>query len=479
MGSGDIYKPGEGILNELQSVINDYAEANTPEWVNRVNTLISKLNRLRKARIKKACEQQPLTESLRSVCLDWGVHPVSYSHIRKAYFSINSHTAQPTVLSEKSEHFYYNIGGAVGSKHAQVNTVTIDWGDGKTDTILHSSGYPHESAFYTHSTQHTYKLPQSIALKEYTVTTTVVGDNDPGGTHKHEYVTKVVVTIDTEPLQVKFTTGASLLRVNQQGTWEVDVAGGAPPFEMNLDWDTQNDFSWPLTKENRNVRTNRIRHGYSKEGHYTITFSVKDAKGDEVSATYDVLIGTGPDSEYLILDRIEYYAYNNDCGDTGACWDYNEGESWWTKKSHYDISEGKAQFTADYIFHSVKEVDYTADFTFDTPPGIIKKGSTLSPLSITATASGETKGWFLDRGIYFYSKASATANRTDHGYLKISNREMPYNETTGYFKGSKSKSTSVEITIPEEATDGFMITTKHGWDPGLYITWVYISYQSP
>ncbi len=477
--SGEAYVPGKGVIDEFSSVLNDFIEANTPSWAPQLVALVDELQNYRKARVKLLCDQKPLPGDLVDVCLEWNVFPTVYSSIERAYFSQGGWAAKSPILFGVNETFYYRIGGNVGLKHAKVNTVTIDWDDGTSDTIVHNSGYPNETGFGGKYIGHQDILPPDTVSHEYTVLVTVVGDNDPAEAHKHEYRSTILVTTDTDPLQVAFTQGDDLLGVNMKGTWVVEITGGAPPFEMTLQRDTWNIDSPAIVKTNRTLRQNTLQHAYPEAGWYTISFLVKDAKGDEVTADFNVLVGDGPDSDYLILDRVEFYAYDDQCDSTQACRTIVDTAWWYDKYNLYHIKIGEAQFVADYTFSGVQEVDYKVDFTFDTPPAIIKKGTALPPIFMSGVGQGKTLGWYLSRQIDYYTKTSpSSSNSYIDGSLIISNREMPYNETTGFFEGTISKSSSSIITVPANAGDGFCIGVKHGWDPGFYATWIYKSYVS-
>lgn len=478
--TGDISMPGQGFLDEFTAVLKEFIDGLIPNWAKKMPILIGKLQDFYKTTLKFYCKQEPLTPSFAATCLEWEVHPTVYPYINKAYFPLNhSQDTKTTILSGVSEQFIYDIGGIAGLKHAKITYVTIDWDDGNTSSFTHSSGYPDESPFGPHYTEHTYVLPASVPTMQYDIKITVVGDNDPAQAHKKEYVTTVVVTTDTAPLEVRFTSGDELLGVNEKGTWVVEVIGGAPPFEMTLQWDAWNIEAPVSIKKDRLIRTNTLIHSYPDAGRYTISFRVKDAKGDEVQADYEVVVGNGPESDYLIVDRVEYYAYYDQCGGVGACYDGEDIAWWYTKKWHYDIYPGTAKFSWDYQQQSVYEIGYTVNFTFDLPPRIIKKGEALPPLFMSGKGEGFTWGTHLNRQIGYYTKSSPTAsNNYIDGALSISNREMPYDETTGYFTGDISKTSSSVITVPIYAGDGFCIGVRHGQDPGYYATWIYKPYTA-
>jgi len=275
---GDSYQPGQGFKDAGMEELEELKKAWTPEWMVRVGTILGKIYDARKAQIKKKCDEETLTDELRNDCLEWEVHPEVFSTINWAKFiPVKAITEKPVTLD-------YYIGGMAGSKHAEINTVTINWGDGnEISTFVFNSGYPDVSAFAGKSAQHTYTLP-SVSDREYTAKITVTGDNDPDKSHVHSLEVIIRVTAAKDPLSVSFLNGNNLLDINEPGSWNVEVSGGVPPYDVEMQWGDGKTIS----RDNSYLEGYKARHFYTKAQKYTIIFLVYDARYFSKSAEFIV-----------------------------------------------------------------------------------------------------------------------------------------------------------------------------------------------
>jgi hypothetical protein len=169
----------------------------------------------------------------------------------------------------------------------------------------------------------------------------------------------------------------------------------------------------------------------------------------------------------FVLEKIVFSKFQEPadrCGPTNTCKHYKRSASGDAIEDRYAISEGRA----GYAFKVVKErtgavlSDYGVDFTFTSPPKRIHSGDVLR-FKTVGTVKGFTNGWFLNRSFTYYIKAGNSNNYHKEGMVNINNREPPANPV----------SRQTVITIPASSKQQVVIGGKLGWDPGLYIDWIY------
>lgn len=178
----------------------------------------------------------------------------------------------------------------------------------------------------------------------------------------------------------------------------------------------------------------------------------------------------------FILDKVVYSKYvaeNDLCGQTMTCRHEKYTSSGKTKEKYYSISEEKAEFRFKEISDYNGDIlsDYQAVFLFDSPPGKISAGDILQ-LNINAKAQGVTRGWFFPRTFGYYLKIDGGSHYLEKQDARVSNTDLPTAGKGQPNKGKISRKTNAVIKIPEKLKT-LVIGAKHGWDPGLYVEWIY------
>jgi hypothetical protein len=284
--------------------LNETIDGMMPKWVVRLGTLVDKLGAAWRAKIEHECAQEPLTEELAQECLEWQAHPEVFASIGSASF------IPAEVVSGQPVTLVYRINGWVGTKHAEVTTVTIDWDtedpESGVDQFSFNSGYHNVSAFGGKEASHTYELP-SYGDKTYTAQIRVVGDNDPNEAHAHTFNAAVRVKSDIAPLTVSFIKSEGLLEIDEPGIWRVAVDGGVSPFDTVIRWGDGRSQS----RSDSHLRRYQGPHSYSAADEYTIRFQVTDARGFSADAETSVEVM----SEYDDWDDDD----GGDNGDGDSC----------------------------------------------------------------------------------------------------------------------------------------------------------------
>jgi hypothetical protein len=212
----------------------------------------------------------------------------------------------------------------------------------------------------------------------------------------------------------------------------------------------------------------------------SLEFSVYDGNAWSASAVVEIEVIDQP----LVLDKIILSKYNglewDECPDatessSEICRRTVDSGSGYEWTHTYTLNRSAASFNYYEVHLSSGDVvaDYTVSFTFDSPPENITAGESLPILTINGKAEGYIPGHYFNRGFVYYRKIGSSNSYYDERGVYILNSDMPYNEQTARFEGPISASDYTEITVPETAGDGFTLGGKFGWDPGLYIDWIY------
>jgi hypothetical protein len=184
---------------------------------------------------------------------------------------------------------------------------------------------------------------------------------------------------------------------------------------------------------------------------------------------------TPPSSPVFVLDKVVYSKYQTStdlCKADMKCKHEKRAASGDEIEDYYSISEGTASYRFKVTRQRTGEVlsNYAVQFSFDAPPSIIRPGEKLL-LKANGDAVGFTRPCHLNRSFTYYIKQGGQNNYHKKTMVHFSNRELPYDGAL--YKGRLSKASTTEITIPKNPGKELIIGGKAGWDPGLYVDWVY------
>lgn len=182
-----------------------------------------------------------------------------------------------------------------------------------------------------------------------------------------------------------------------------------------------------------------------------------------------------PDAREFVLDRVEFAKAperGDLCGDTPTCIHSRRVASGEVIEHRYEIGPKQAGYAFKATRQSNGEVlsDYGVNITFASPPASIRAGQKL-PLTASGAVRGYTTGMYLKRGFTYYIEHHGNKNYWKQTMLSFLNRDMPL--VNGRLRGPLRDEKITEITIPKDARKEVILGGRAGWDPPLFIIWVY------
>jgi hypothetical protein len=97
---------------------------------------------------------------------------------------------------------------------------------------------------------------------------------------------------ENQPPVIDGISGPTQLKVNETGTWTIkahDPEGGY--LYYSVDWGDETKLAEESLETTAKItQTTTFTHSYSKEGNYTITFEIRDDKGNEAKSTISVKV---------------------------------------------------------------------------------------------------------------------------------------------------------------------------------------------
>jgi hypothetical protein len=186
----------------------------------------------------------------------------------------------PTRIKDGDEcHLYFKIKG----NGADTNTITIDWDDGNVESFTWGSGQQRSNAYGIMGIAHQYELFND-SDKEFIVEIRATGDNYPG--IEATASAKILVKRTTYPMRLTAENQPTALDVNERGRWVFTIEGGRGPHQATIDWD-----DGVVQKGSSNKYGFKGSHTYKKERIYTISLTVTDDLGAQISETFPIQVG--------------------------------------------------------------------------------------------------------------------------------------------------------------------------------------------
>jgi len=218
------------------------------------------------------------------------------------------------------------------------------------------------------------------------------------------------------------------------------------------------------------------------EGEETVELSITPSPFYQIGASGFVtlfIVDRGP--VRFLLQDVSYakVADTSDlCGDIQTCMHYQREASFHDMNEYWTISATAAEYTFDevYTLNNAVLTDYAVNFSFAAPPAVLSGGETI-PLNVTGVAQGFISGWSINRSFTYFVRSDINSWNPTYNYdgqLNLYNRDLPnYDEATNQFSGSLPGSSTTQIAIPNALQQDLIIGGRFGWDPPLFIQWIY------
>ena len=164
------------------------------------------------------------------------------------------------------------------------------------------------------------------------------------------------------------------------------------------------------------------------------------------------------------------------CGSRPDCLRWSKSASGSLYEVDYALSAGHGSIrTRETREHSRQVVtDFSVEFGFDTPPPTIRAGQTLE-LRVRGRAGGRAAGGHYSRSFVYYLDVPGRSRRyfnQSSQLVKFVNTELPVRG--GVRQGNLPARTGVaRITIPSQVRGDIVIGGRMGWEPAVFIEWVY------
>lgn len=218
------------------------------------------------------------------------------------------------------------------------------------------------------------------------------------------------------------------------------------------------------------------------EGEETVELSIDTSPFYEIGASGFVtlfIVDRGP--VRFLLQEVTYgkVADTSDlCGDIQTCMHFQKEASFHDMNDYWTIGATAAEYTFDevYTLNNAVLTDYAVNFTFAAPAAVLTGGETI-PLNVSGVAQGFISGWSIGRSFTYFVRNDINSWSPSYNYdgqLYLYNRDLPnYDEATGQFSGSLPGNSTTQIAIPNALQQDLIIGGRFGWDPPLFIQWVY------
>lgn len=210
-------------------------------------------------------------------------------------------------------------------------------------------------------------------------------------------------------------------------------------------------------------------------------YSVSDGFHENVYSDVIISVSVDPSTSLILKEvRLAKSAYPGDqCQEAGldagkVCIQAERTASGNTMKDYWELGAAQDSATGkgSYLFEETNRVgltvsDYKVEFKYEAPPSVITQGTTLELLS-DGSSSGFTNGWYLPRSFTYYYKTSSGRNiyqRDEGEQVWLLNSNAP--EQSGF------RTSTIPVSGNLKPGSEFIIGGKLGWDPGLFIDWVY------